>query len=368
MNRAELNAKILPLSQRELQRKQYFEQYGFLYDGMEEHNRWWKKDLAGHFFFSNETMSNLPNARKDQLHSPISHQTLNKRLRLILHSRYSHVPFHFTEFISVHFVYSGHLIIHFPEQKIILQKGQLIFMNSDIVHSLTIESADDIIMGFQIEKDFLDEHLLHGLKGSGPIVDFLVTTMTGQSSEFTYLISGFEQDDRMRNLFEDIFCEYLEPGIASDVLVENYVRIFFTLLMRSSSNIIKTNTKANILAILSYIEDHYTNCTLQELSDIFHFNPKYLGNLLKKKTGTSFQQILENIRMRMVCYYLENSELSVRNIAQNCGYTNITFFFRRFEELYGITPAQYRTLCTESLINTRKSSDVADALQEKNIS
>lgn len=342
MNRKELYERIRPLSQFELDKKAGFEKTGELYVARKEHNQWWEKDSAGYYIFSNETMANLPNASKDTLHSPIWHNTLQKKLRLILHSRYSYIPFHSTEFVSVNFVYSGHLVVNFPDRRVILQKGQMIFMNSDIVHSLTFEGEEDIVMGFQIEKEFLDENLLYGLRGTGPVADFLIASMTGHSSEFSYLISGFENDDKMRNLFEDIFCEYLDPGVAGDILVENYVRIFFTFLIRSSSNIMKTNTKANLMDILTYIEEHYTDCSLQELSRVFHFSAKYLGNLIKKKTGSSFQQIPENARMRMICYYLENSEFPVREIAQNCGYSNMSFFFRRFEERYHMTPAEYR--------------------------
>jgi AraC-like DNA-binding protein len=342
MNRKELHERIHPLSQFELTKKQNFEETGELYVAKKEHNQWWEKDSSGYYIFSNKVMSNLDNAHTDPLHAPMSHPIIHEKLRLILHSRYSYIPFHSNEFVSVNFVYSGHLIIDFPDRRIILQKGQIIFMNNDIVHSLTFNGTDDIIMGFQIEKAFLNENLLYGLRGSGPVADFLIASMTGYSNEFSYLISGFENDDKMTNLFEDIFCEYLDPGIASDLLVENYVRIFFSYLIRSSSNIIKTNTKANLIDILSHIDEHYADCSLQQLSQIFHFSSKYLGNLIKKKTGYTFQQLLENARMNKICYYPEHSELPVREIAQNCGYSNLTFFFRRFDERYHLTPAMYR--------------------------
>lgn len=275
---------------------------------------WWQKDSSGYFIFSNDVMSHLPNAYLDTLHSPMLHRTLEQRLRLILHTRYSHVPFHSTEFVSVNFVYSGHLVIDFPTRRLILQEGQLIFMNSDIVHALSFEGENDIIMGFQIEKGFLDEKLLYGLKGNGPVVDFLIHSMMGRADEFSYLISGFENDDKMKILFEDIFCEYLDPGNVSDMIVENYVRIFFAFLIRSSSHILKTNTRADLRAILAYIEEHYMDCTLDELARKFHFSPKSLGNL----------------------------DFLVREIAENCGYTNMTFFFRRFRERYNISPSEYR--------------------------
>ena len=63
---------------------------------------------------------------------------LEDHLRTVLHSRYSVIPFHQTEFISVNYVYHGKLQIDFPDRRhLILQEGQLIFMNSGIVHSLT---------------------------------------------------------------------------------------------------------------------------------------------------------------------------------------------------------------------------------------
>ena len=342
MNREELYQRICPLSPVEREKKRRFEETGELYVAKREHDRMWKRDAEGYYIFSNDIMANLPNAQEDRLHSPMAHKILHNKVRLLLHSRYSHIPFHSTEFVGVHFVYSGHLSIHFPDRNVILQKGQLIFMNSDIIHGLTFADENDVIMGIQIEKDFLDENLLYGLKGTGPVADFLIASMTGRSSEFSYLISGFENDDKMRNLFEDIFCEYLEPGVASDTLVENYLRIFFTFLIRSSSNIMKTNSKANLMEILSYIEEHCEECSLQELADVFHFSMKYLGNLIRKKTGVSFQQIVENARMRKICFYLENSDSPIREIAANCGYSNMTFFFRRFQERYHMTPAEYR--------------------------
>jgi YesN/AraC family two-component response regulator len=102
------------------------------------------------------------------------------------------------------------------------------------------------------------------------------------------------------------------------------------------------SSNETLIDILSHIDEHYADCSLQQLSQIFHFSSKYLGNLIKKKTGYTFQQLLENARMNKICYYLEHSELPVREIAQNCGYSNLTFFFRRFDERYHLTPAMYR--------------------------
>lgn len=341
MNRQEFWETIHPLTEFEQQKKKNYERSGVLFQPLQESPHC-RRDDSGYYIISNEAMSRLPDHTADSLHAPLFFDAVRHRLRLIIHSRFAEIPFHSTEFVSINYVYSGRLLVRFPDRSILLQPGQLIFMNDGIVHSMVIEGEHDSILGIQIEKNYLSDDLLYGLKGIGPVADFLISAMTGQSSEFSYMISGFETDDRMKNLFEDMFCEYFDPGMGSDVLIANYMRIFFSFLIRSTSNVLQTNKGINMLEILSYLETHYKDCSLQELSGVFHFHPKYLGNLIRKNTGATFQQHLENKRMRMVCYYLENTALPVRDIAQNCGYSNLTFFFRRFQELYGMTPAKYR--------------------------
>ena len=137
----------------------------------------------------------------------------------------------------------------------------------------------------------------------------------------------------MATLFEDLFCEYFEPSLCSSALVENYVKIFFILLIRSSHSRINMNTKADILAILNYIEAHCADCSLQSLADEFNFNPKYLSALIRKKTGRSFSYLQTDARMRSICYYLKNSGMTIREIAELCGYTNMNFFYRKFKEM-----------------------------------
>ena len=39
---------------------------------------------------------------------------------------------------------------------------------------------------------------------------------------------------------------------------------------------------------------------------------------------------------------LENTDLTVDQIANKTGYTNITFFYKTFKKFHGVTPAKYR--------------------------
>ena len=342
MNRETLRQKMKPLSEKERAWKKYLEKTGeFAVNPQGPHVR-----QGGRYgLLSNESQSIAPEQRlDDSLHAPLFNRESGSRLRLIIHQRFQRIPPHTTEFISINYVYQGNLELDFPDHRHLnLHKGQLIFMNSDIVHQMTIRGENDLILGIQIEKEYVSERFLSGFRGEGPVTDFLAQTLSGKTSDFTFLIAGFEEDIRMQNLFEDLFCEYLDPGALSQELAENHMRIFFTFLVRSTSgSVIKSSSRADMLAILSFIEEHCEHCSLSDLSREFHFHPKYLGNLIRSGTGRTFQSILEEFRLRKAAHLFEVTDLTVRDVAEQCGYSNITFFYRHFEARYGMLPAEYR--------------------------
>lgn len=340
MQREELLALITPLTPFEEQKRSEYETDGVLYRNRLRGK--YTQDERGDYILSNEGMADLGNQVNDEIHVTFFPPSLQRKLRFILHSRYAVIPPHYTEFISINYVLQGHLVIHLQERRIILQQGQLILMNSGIVHSLTFENAQDIIMGIQIEKDFLGDELLYGLRGSGPVADFLISGMTGGESDFSYMITGFENDERVKDLFLDMFCEAMDAQLDSAIMIQNYVRLLLLSMIRATSSIVKTNSRADIASILNYMETHYADCSLAALAEQYHFNDKYLGNLIRRKTGQTFSQLLEAIRMHHAAFYLETTSMSVQTIAETCGYSNMTFFFQRFRKAYGRTPAEYR--------------------------
>lgn len=341
MQREELLALITPLTPFEEQNRSIYETTGVLYGNRLRGQ--YTQDERGDYILSNEGMAALDNQVNDEIHITFFPPSLQRKLRFILHSRYAEIPPHYTEFISINYVLHGHLVIHLPERRIILQQGQLILMNSGIVHSLAFENAQDVILGIQIEKDFLGDELLYGLRGSGPVADFLISGMTGGENDFSYMITGFESDERVKDLFLDMFCEAMDAQLDSAMMIQNYMRLLLLSMIRATSSIVKTNSRADIASILNYMETHYADCSLALLAAQYHFNEKYLGNLIRRKTGQTFSQLLESIRMHHAAFYLETTSLPVQTIAETCGYSNMTFFFQRFRKAYGCTPANYRT-------------------------
>ena len=69
----------------------------------------------------------------------------------------------------------------------------------------------------------------------------------------------------------------------------------------------------------------------------------YYSLILKKYRGKSFQQYVIEIRMKYAKQLLEQTTLSVKQVAQQIGYENVSHFYHLFEKYYGKTPREIRS-------------------------
>ena len=94
--------------------------------------------------------------------------------------------------------------------------------------------------------------------------------------------------------------------------------------------------------MISYIEKNIKTANLQELSVILGYSAVYTGDLVKKLTGKSFTKVVQEKRCSIAAEKLLNTDLSVREIIEDLGYENESFFRKIFKEKYGNNPLDYR--------------------------
>ena len=95
--------------------------------------------------------------------------------------------------------------------------------------------------------------------------------------------------------------------------------------------------------ILDYIHTNYTTkLTLQKLANRVHLHPNYLCALFKKDTGQSVFDHINLYRLDKARLLLQNTQLSIVQIAEQTGFGNVDYFTRKFKETVGITPSAFR--------------------------
>ena len=95
--------------------------------------------------------------------------------------------------------------------------------------------------------------------------------------------------------------------------------------------------------IMAWIDKNYAlEFHLDLLSKELHLSQHYIAHLFHDSTGASITAYLNVRRMRQACWLLKNSTLSVSQVCQNIGLTNVSYFCKKFKEHTGTTPLKYR--------------------------
>lgn len=98
-----------------------------------------------------------------------------------------------------------------------------------------------------------------------------------------------------------------------------------------------------VLELQRYMEWRYNeSITVGSLAAHVHLTPSYLIRLFKEHTGYTPGQYLLRVRLKAAARYLQESDLSIKAIAEKIGFNSIHYFTRRFKHQYGDSPASWR--------------------------
>ena len=96
--------------------------------------------------------------------------------------------------------------------------------------------------------------------------------------------------------------------------------------------------------IKGIVQENYHDSSLnsQRIADMIQMNNAYLGRMFKNSYGRSINDYINTCRLEESMCLLRQTDMSVEEIAQNVGFSNIKYFYVLFKKLTGITPATYR--------------------------
>ncbi len=105
---------------------------------------------------------------------------------------------------------------------------------------------------------------------------------------------------------------------------------------------IAEETDERMVAMKNYIQINFKTITLEDMAEHFHLSAPYISKYFKERSGETFADYLQSIKMKKAKTYLKNSNMTIENIAYSVGYQNVEHFSRLFKKKYGMAPIQYR--------------------------
>jgi AraC-like DNA-binding protein len=74
----------------------------------------------------------------------------------------------------------------------------------------------------------------------------------------------------------------------------------------------------------------------------FNVSEGYVSTLFKDQVGVNFSDYVEKLRMEEACNQLQESQISISQIAEEVGYNSIQSFRRAFKKVKGVSPSKFR--------------------------
>ncbi len=115
------------------------------------------------------------------------------------------------------------------------------------------------------------------------------------------------------------------------------------LLSSSASYVQDFDNSFKIKRVYEFVtNNYYRKITLDEISELVNMSPVTFNRFIKKRVGKTFINYLNDTRISFAVKMLLETEMSIGEIAFNCGFNNIANFNRIFKKSKNCTPSQYR--------------------------
>ncbi|HBN84918.1 MAG TPA: hypothetical protein DDZ89_13870 [Clostridiales bacterium] len=274
------------------------------------------------------------------------------KVYLLDYGNMSGTAYHTHDYVQIWYVIDGKCGHKVEDTIYGLTKGSLFILPPYVSHVIQPLGETNLkIFGCEFSPSFVDEtmrsiasgHSGFDAKYMKPI--FTVTNvlqpnlnLTGQAmleveSLFTQMLKEYTFERK-----------YYEFNIKTDLIKLLVIIARENVDNRSSlTNNGFDSYKENMNKAIGYINNHYSDkIYVDDICKIAAMSKTYFSHYFKQSTGKTFTEYINHLRVRKAMVLLTETQDSILEICNSCGYHDNTYFSRVFKKETGLSPGQYR--------------------------
>lgn len=250
-----------------------------------------------------------------------------------------HYPVHWHDEMEIIVMHRGRLQVNAGGEDFHLEEGQALLVNPRQLHLMRSEDRDvcyDTLL-FPVElisfrtEDLLEQTVFQPLRTGKAIIPNPVPRCVMTEENRLLLRQIVDVNVEKKGMYQ------LETRI---LLLR-----FFMALLDSVDLISPEKGSAGQMQrqLLEYIRMHYREkLTLSDLAEQFHLSPKYISRYFKEKFHLTISEYIWHLRMNHAKGLLEDTQLSITEVAEQSGFSSVSFFIREFTGANGCAPRKWR--------------------------
>lgn len=258
---------------------------------------------------------------------------------------------------TILYVVSGQATIMSGKKLLDMKAGNVLLLTQACQYEVRRQKEDSVLAKIKFNPGFKYRDFFKDFAFKGSKEEKIIKKIIASLSKEHVLWLKNNQVMRASQVMQHIIDGYLNDDLFSRALIGAELTVMMILSIQhqrlvTPSSLEKTKFKGSVLD--HYIDDHFTDISLTETAHYFGFNPNYFSNLIKHKTGKNFVELVDERRMREARNLLGQPDISLKEIVNRVGYSSKSFFYKKFNEYYGETPAAMRErLFREANINLK---------------
>ena len=285
----------------------------------------------------------------------------------VRHHRYIMQRRHVHETIELHFLLEGQRLMFVDRETYRLSPHSAIVVNHNLIHKTSPAPGvppDHHNFILQLDRSRFDQSLrVAGLRGFDDFGDRFNGVATFNDSEWQLILSVISEfkamceEDKMGAAasMEDAHAFlYLQALELAGIFAKARRRLLQAELEANQKavpeNVVKTGVHQKVHEVALYLQTHiHESVSLEELAQRFFMSRSYLTRSFRNVTGFSVVEYMTYIRILKAQQLLRESDRSITEIADLCGFGNITYFEKVFKTTTSQTPVQYRKTVVTSI-------------------
>lgn len=224
-------------------------------------------------------------------------------------------------------------------------EGELCLVAPGFSHDVVVEGRS-VVISIAFTDAAIENTLYRLLRSDNVMADFFRASLSRGSRG--YLLFHMEPTAQVRIVLRSIFHEYYSRQPYSEQICADYIEILFSQLLRGCAGDWERYSEDRdrsgppLLSIMQYIQANYRSTSLQEVARRYHYEPSYLGKLIRTHVGRNYTQIVSQLRIEDAKQLLRGTSDSIEKVSEQAGFQSAVHFSRSFRQHTGMTPRQYR--------------------------
>lgn len=256
---------------------------------------------------------------------------------------------HYHPQLELHYVIRGEGVRLIGDSVQNFSAGELLLLGENLPHTWRCNEpytqndpaykAEAIVIQFLPDcfgKDFMT------LPEAGPMKKLFSNARNG------LVIEGQTRDAVVPLMYKAVASSQMERMVTM-MSVLHLVSISNSLDYISSSNAFYRSSDAENIRlneICSYsLKNYKKDISLEEIALIANLSVTSFCRYFKQMTNKTYNDFLTEIRISQACKMLIEGKISTDAICFECGFNNVSNFYRHFKKIKGVTPYEFKRKC-----------------------